>query len=86
MFKLLEIERMYRRHRLRLNGVERRGAARHRSGMPVFELAAGDQHHRILGVRPLRRGDEVGGNELGAPRFRREVLNEHHRVARDLLL
>ena len=77
-----EIERMNRRHRLRLDVVEVRRAARHGPGVPVFELAAGDEHHRILRVRPLRRGDQVGGNEFGAPRWRREVLDKHHRVAR----
>src|SRR5689334_12185635 len=37
--QLVEIQRMHRRNRLRLDVVERRRSARHRSGVPVLELA-----------------------------------------------
>ena len=71
---------MHRDHRLRLDRVEHRGAARHRARVPVLELPAGDEHERILGVGPLVGGDDVGGHELAAPVLGREVLGEHDRL------
>src|SRR5204862_6021046 len=41
------------RDRLRLDLVQDAGAPRHRAGVPVFELAAGCQYHRIIVIRLL---------------------------------
>src|SRR5205814_8530973 len=57
-------------------------AARHRAGVPVLELAACDEHHRIVIVRALRRRDQVRGNELAAARGRREMRDEYDGLAR----
>ena len=77
---------MHQRHRIRLDRVEHRGAARHAAGVPVFELAAGDQHHRVLGVGALVGRDDIGRYEARAARLAREGLGEHHRLARVALL
>ena len=37
-------------HGLRFDGVEDTRPAGHCAGMPVFKLAAGDQHERKLGI------------------------------------
>src|SRR5947207_1437921 len=44
--RVLQIEWMDRSDRLRLERIERRRATRHRAGVPVLELAPGDQHLR----------------------------------------
>ena len=51
-----EIERMHGCNRHRLDRVEDGRTARDRAGMPVLELAAGDEHERKLAVRLLRCG------------------------------
>ena len=62
----VEVERMHRGDRLGLDVVERRRAARHRPGVPVLELTAGDEHHRVLGVGALGGGDRIRRHELAA--------------------
>ena len=42
------------RHRRRLDRIEHRRAPRHRAGVPMFELAAGGEHERII-VHPAPR-------------------------------
>ena len=73
---------MHRHDRLGLDCIQHAGAAGHRAGMPVLELPAGDEHHRVLGVGPLVGGNEVGRHELRAPGGGREMRLEHHRLAR----
>ena len=50
-----------------------RGAARHAAGVPVLELAAGDQHEGVLGIGPLVGRDDVGRHQLHAAVGGREV-------------
>src|SRR4029077_13657073 len=45
-----------------------------------------DQDHRVLGVRALVGGNDVGGYEFCPPRGRWERLDEHHRIAGIALL
>src|SRR5207237_9468195 len=66
---------------MRLGRVEERSAARHRAGVPVLELPAGDEDERILGVGTLVGGNEIRGNELAAPVPGREILGEYDRLA-----
>ena len=54
--------------------------------MPVFKLAAGDEHHRELGVRLLVGSDELGRYQLCAAVRRRELVDEHDFVARIALV
>src|SRR4026207_905244 len=72
---------MPRRDRLWFDVVEIRRTARHRPGVPVFELPARDQHHRVLGVRAFVGGDEIGRDELRATGRSGEAIYEDHRVA-----
>ena len=48
----------------------------------MLELAAGDEHQRVLGVGPLVGGDDVGGDEACLAAFARERLDEDDRVTR----
>src|SRR6185369_8776460 len=52
------------------------------AGVPVFELTAGDQHHRVLRVRALVGRNDVGWHEAGAAGFAREVLDEYDGLSR----
>src|SRR4026207_647259 len=72
---------MPRRDRLWFDVVEIRRTARHRPGVPVFELPARDQHHRVLGVRAFVGGDEIGRDELRATGRSGEAIYEDHRAA-----
>ena len=81
----VEIERVQRCDGLRLDRVEHGSAARHRAGMPMLELAPGDEHERIFLVGALVGGNDVGGNELAAAVFGREILGEHDRLSRIVL-
>ncbi len=45
--------------------------------MPVFELTACGQDHRIFGVRRFIRGNDAGGCELGAAFGARETIAEN---------
>src|SRR3984957_19525052 len=74
------IERIERCHRIRLNGIQHPRAARHAAGMPMLELAAGDQHHRILVVGPLIGRNDVGGHESRFAGGCRKRVDEHHGV------
>ena len=65
--QILEIERVDRRDRLRLDVIEGPTAARHRSGMPVFELPAGDEHHRVFGVGRSAAEMRSAGTNLARP-------------------
>ena len=56
------------RHRLGLDLVEHAGAPGHRAGVPVFELAAGGQHHRVVGVGLLGGRDDRRRHQLGRGR------------------
>ena len=62
-----------------------RGAARHAAGVPVLELAAGDQHEGVLGIGPLVGRDDVGRHQLHAAVAGREVVDEHDGLARVVL-
>jgi hypothetical protein len=62
-----QVQRMHQRHRIGFDRVQHAGAPRHAAGMPVLELAAGDQHHRVLGIGPLGRGNDVRGHEPRGP-------------------
>ena len=53
--------------------------------MPVLELAAGDQDHRVVGIRPLVGGNDVSRDEARLAAFAREGLGEDDRLARPLL-
>ena len=73
-----EIERMQRRHRVRLDRVEHFGAARHAARVPVLELPPGDQHERILGCQVARpRESPLAGTNRPLPDRRRKILGEH---------
>ena len=58
--KGLQIGAAQRGRRHRLDGVQHRCAARHAAGVPVRELAAGDQDERVLGIGPLVSRDDAG--------------------------
>src|SRR6266545_721206 len=66
---------------LRFDRVERRGSTRHRSGMPVLELSAGEKHRRIVRIGTLRGRDEIGRHEPAAAIRGWETLDKHDRVA-----
>ena len=68
--------------RIGLQGIERGRASGHAAGVPVLELAAGDQHHRIVGVGALVGGNDVGRNEAAPAGFAREAVDEDDRIAR----
>ena len=73
---------MHQRHRIGLECVEHGGAPRHAAGVPVFELTAGDQHHRVVGIGSFVGRDDVGRHEARPAAFAREVFGEDDRVAR----
>ena len=52
-----------------------RRAPRHAAGVPVLELAAGDQHHRVLGIGALVGRDDVGRHEPRLGRLRAGTLS-----------
>jgi hypothetical protein len=58
---------MNRHGRFRLDRIEHTGAARHRAGVPVLELAAGDQHHRILASGRSSGGMMSAGTNFARP-------------------
>ncbi len=68
--------------RFGLDRIEYRGAACNRAGVPVLELAPGDEHERVLPVGALVGRNDVGRHELAAPGGRREAVGEHHRLTR----
>ncbi len=73
---------MHRGDRLRLDRIQHARAPRHGAGVPVLELAPGDEHHRIVVVGALRSRDDVGGNEPRAAALGREMIDEYHGLAR----
>ncbi len=73
---------MQRGDRLGLDRVEHRGAPRDGAGVPVLELAPGDEDEGIVLVRAFRRGNDVGRHELAAPGGRGKLVGEDHRLAR----
>src|SRR2546428_304690 len=76
-----EIERMERGYRFGLDGIEHAGAARNGAGMPVLELAAGDEHHRIIPVGLLGGANEVRRDEFCAAGGGGGMRLEHDRLA-----
>jgi hypothetical protein len=44
-----------------------RRCAGHAAGVPVLQLAAGDEHHGVVGIGPLVGPDDVGRHQLHAP-------------------
>ena len=68
-------------NRLRLQGVQRGGAARHGARGPVLQHAASGQHHRELGIGQLIGRAQFGRHDLRAARFGRERLGEDDLVA-----
>jgi hypothetical protein len=46
--------------------VQHGGAAGHAAGVPVLQLAAGDQYKGEVGVRALVGGNDVGGHQVDA--------------------
>src|SRR5262249_20836400 len=50
--------------------------------MPVLELSSCDEHERIVSIGLLRRGNYLGGAELGLAGSRREILDEDDALAR----
>src|SRR5437773_3681465 len=72
---------MNHRDRIGLERIEHAGAPRHAAGVPMLELAPGDEHHRVVGIGPLCGGNDVGWNELRLAAFTRERVDENDRVA-----
>jgi hypothetical protein len=77
----LQVQRVDQRGRVGLDRVEHAGAPGHAAGVPVLELAAGDQHHRVLGIGALVGGQDVGRHEARPAVLAREVVGEDHRLA-----
>ena len=67
--------------RLRLDGVQNAGAARHRSGMPVLQKTACRQHDREFGVGCLVRRQHLGRGHAAAPALGREAVAENNLAA-----
>ena len=61
---------------LGLELVEHPRAAGHRAGVPVLELAAGDEHQRIFGVHRLVRWQRQRRREAGPAAGGREAVAE----------
>ena len=47
----------------------------------MFNLSAGDQHHRVIRVGTFCRRDDVGRHKTGLAAGEREVVGEDHRIA-----
>ena len=80
----LRVVGVHEHHRLGHGAVQLGHAARHAAGVPVFELAAGDQHQRVVGVGQLVGADEGGGHQMRTAVAGREVIAEHGGLARVL--
>src|SRR5205814_8647529 len=76
-----QVQRMDRGDGLGFDRVERCGSARHRSGMPVFQLSAGEKHRRIVRIGTLRGWNEIRRYEPAAAIRGWETLDKHDRVA-----
>ena len=63
-----------------LDRVKHGRAARHAAGVPVLQLAPGDQDQRVIGVGPLVGRDDVGRHKTRTTAFAWEVIDEDHRV------
>ena len=60
----------------RLQRIQYGGAPRHAAGMPVLQLAPGDQHERVVGIRALVGGNDVGRHQVHAAIGRVKVLQK----------
>src|ERR1043166_4051542 len=70
-----------RSHRVLRRRAGARPRGRGRAGVPVLELAPGDQYQRIIEIGALVGRNDIGGDEAAAPPGSRETLGEYHRLA-----